>query len=55
MKSACLYSSLIVLMLITVGYATADLTDDLVVHFTFDTVIDLKRILMNPATVWMPR
>ena len=32
------YPLCIVLMLVTAGYATADLTDDLVVHFTFDTV-----------------
>lgn len=28
----------VVLVLVSVGYATADLTDDLVLHFTFDTV-----------------
>ena len=27
-----------VLVLVSVGYATADLTDDLALHFTFDTV-----------------
>ena len=44
MKSLFFYFSLVVLMLITAGYATSDLTDDLVVHFTFDTVTG-KRIL----------
>ena len=38
MKSAILYLSLVVLMLIIAGYATADLTDDLVIYFTFDNV-----------------
>ncbi|MCY4568654.1 MAG: LamG domain-containing protein [Candidatus Poribacteria bacterium] len=32
------YPLFFILMLVSVGYATADLTDDLVVHFTFDTV-----------------
>ena len=32
------YLLFIVLVLVSVGYATAALTDDLVVHFTFDTV-----------------
>lgn len=44
MKSAILYLSLVVLMLIIGGYATADLTDDLVIYFTFDNVKG-KRIL----------
>ena len=38
MKSAFLYSLVIVLILITVGYTMADLTDDLVLYFTFDNV-----------------
>ena len=32
------YPLFVVLVLVSVGYATAALTDDLVVHFTFDTV-----------------
>lgn len=32
------YPLFLVLMLVSVGYATADLADDLIVHFTFDNV-----------------
>ena len=32
------YPLFVVLVFVSVGYATAALTDDLVVHFTFDTV-----------------
>ena len=38
MKSAFFHFSPVVLMFIIAGYATADLTDDLVVYFTFDNV-----------------
>ena len=38
------YPLFFILVLVSVGYATADLTDDLVVHFTFDNVRG-KRIL----------
>ena len=38
MKQLLKCTVLLVLMLITVGYVKADITDDLVVYFTFDTV-----------------
>ena len=38
MRPLFLYVSLIVLTLITGGYTTADIADDLIVHFTFDNV-----------------
>ena len=38
MRNLFYYALCVVLMLVSVGDATADLTDDLVVHFTFDTV-----------------
>ena len=44
MKRSLLYSSLIALVLITGGYATANLDKGLVVYFTFDTIKG-KRIL----------
>ncbi len=38
MRSLFYYPLCVVLVLVSVGDATADLTDDLVLHFTFDTV-----------------
>ena len=38
MKQLLKYIPLLVLTLITGGYATADIADDLIVHFTFDNV-----------------
>ena len=38
MKHLLSYTVLLSLIFITVGYGTADLTDDLVVYFTFDNV-----------------
>ena len=44
MKHLLSYAAFFVLMFITTGYATAKLTDDLVVYFTFDNVKN-KRVL----------
>ena len=44
MRHVFLQLLLCVLILITAGYTTADITDDLVVYFTFDNVKG-KRIL----------
>ena len=44
MKYLLGYSAFLFLMFVTVGYATADLTDDLVVYFTFDNIKD-KRVI----------
>ena len=38
MKHLLTYAVLIALLLITIGYVKADITDDLVVYFTFDSV-----------------
>ncbi|MDE0682819.1 MAG: LamG domain-containing protein [Candidatus Poribacteria bacterium] len=46
MKQLLKCPTLLVLMLITVGYVKADITDDLVVYFTFDSVKG-ERILDN--------